>query len=37
MNGAPAAWKKEQLQYCGSSSAVGQPTEITKKHAVSAS
>jgi hypothetical protein len=40
----PVSWtaplrreKKELLQYCDSSGAVRQPTEITKKHAVSAS
>jgi hypothetical protein len=33
LNGAPAAWKKELLQFCGSSGAVRPPTEITKKHA----
>jgi hypothetical protein len=33
----PCGVKKELLQYCGSSGAVRPPTEITKKHAVSAS
>jgi hypothetical protein len=37
LNGAITVWKKELLQYCGSSGAVRPPTEITKKHAVSAS
>jgi hypothetical protein len=37
LNGAPAAWKKELLQYCGTTGAVRPPTEITKKHAVIAS
>jgi hypothetical protein len=37
LNSAPAAWKKELLQYYSSSGAVRPPTEITKKHAVSAS
>jgi hypothetical protein len=37
LKGAPAAWKKELLQCCGSRGAVRSPTEITKKHAASAS
>jgi hypothetical protein len=37
LNGAPAALKKELLQYCSTSGAVRPPTEIIKKHAVSAS
>ena len=36
LNDAFAAWKKELLQYCGSSGAVRPPTEIDKKHALSA-